>query len=210
MLQYVTTNEGKVREARDYMACEQFDFDYTEIQSDDLGAIAAHGAREAYREADEPILVDDAGLFVDVLDGFPGTYSSYVEDTLGIERVQRLVADEENRRAAFRCVLAYCDGGEFAASPDPVDRDDRALAAAGGGDGEGDSGLPVKLFSGTVRGRIVLPRGEGGFGYDPIFEHEGTTMAEMGVDEKNAISHRGRALAKFGEWYHERRTARTE
>ncbi|EMA51382.1 ditpase [Halococcus morrhuae DSM 1307] len=210
MLQYVTTNEGKVREARDYMACEQFDFDYTEIQSDDLGAIAAHGAREAYREADEPILVDDAGLFVDVLDGFPGPYSSYVEDTLGIERVQELVAHEENRRAAFRCVLAYCDGKEFAASPDPVDRDDRALAAAGDEDDESDSGLPVKLFSGTVRGRIVPPRGEGGFGYDPIFEHEGTTMAEMAVDEKNAISHRGRALAKFGEWYHERQAARTE
>jgi XTP/dITP diphosphohydrolase len=204
MLQYVTTNEGKVREAREYMACEQFDFDYTEIQSDDLGAIAAHGAREAYREADEPILVDDAGLFVDSLNGFPGPYSSYVEDTLGIERVQGIVADEENRRAAFRCVLAYCDGGEFAASPDPVDRDDRALAAAGDEDDESDSGLPVKLFSGTVRGRIVPPRGEGGFGYDPIFEHEGTTMAEMAVDEKNAISHRGRALAKFGEWYHER------
>ncbi|GAA0469978.1 non-canonical purine NTP pyrophosphatase [Halococcus dombrowskii] len=204
MLQYVTTNEGKVREAREYMACEQFDFDYTEIQSDELGAIAAHGAREAYREADEPILVDDAGLFVDVLDGFPGPYSSYVEDTLGIERVQRLVADEKNRRAAFGCVLAYCDGKEFAASPDPVDRDDRALAAAGDEDDESDSGLPVKLFSGTVRGRIVPPRGEGGFGYDPIFEHEGTTMAEMAVDEKNAISHRGRALAKFGEWYHER------
>ena len=204
MLQYVTTNEGKVREARDYMACEQFDFDYTEIQSDDLGAIAAHGAREAYREAGEPILVDDAGLFVDALGGFPGPYSSYVEDTLGIERVQRLVASEEPRRAAFRCVLAYCDGDEFAASPDPIDRDDRALAAAGGGDDESDPGLPVKLFSGTVRGRIVPPRGEGGFGYDPIFEHEGTTMAEMAVDEKNAISHRGRALAKFGEWYHER------
>ncbi|EMA53919.1 non-canonical purine NTP pyrophosphatase [Halococcus thailandensis] len=204
MLQYVTTNEGKVREARDYMACEQFDFDYTEIQSDELGAIAAHGAREAYREAGEPILVDDAGLFVDALGGFPGPYSSYVEDTLGIERVQKLVADEKTQRAAFRCVLAYCDGGEFAASPDPVDRDDRALAAAGDEGDESDSGLPVKLFSGTVRGRIVPPRGEGGFGYDPIFEHEGTTMAEMGVDEKNAISHRGRALAKFGEWYHER------
>ena len=203
MLRYVTTNEGKVREAREYMDCEQFEYDYTEIQSPDIGTVAAHGAREVYREAGEPVLVDDAGLFVDALEGFPGPYSSFVEDTLGIERVQRLVAEEETRRAAFRCVLAYCDGEEFEASPDPVDRENRALAAAGDGSDE-DTGVPVKLFEGTVRGRIVPARGEGGFGYDPIFEHEGTTMAEMGVDEKNAISHRGRALAKFGEWYHER------
>lgn len=203
MLQYVTTNEGKVREAREYMDCEQFAYDYTEIQHADLGTIAAHGARETHREANEPVLVDDAGLFVDSLGGFPGPYSSYVEDTLGIERVQRLVASEEGHRASFRCVLAYCDGADFAASPDPVDRDDRALAAADG-EAQTDSGVPVKLFEGAVRGRIVAPRGEGGFGYDPIFEHEGTTMAEMGTEEKNAISHRGRALAKFGEWFAER------
>ena len=203
MLQYVTTNEGKVREAREYMDCEQLDYDYTEIQSDDIGTVAAHGAREAHRYVDEPVLVDDAGLFVDSLGGFPGPYSSYVEDTLGIERVQRLVAGEEEHRASFRCVLAYCDGTDFAASPDPVDRDDRALAAADG-EAQTDSGVPVKLFEGTVRGRIVAPRGEGGFGYDPVFEHEGTTMAEMSTEEKNAISHRGRALAKFGEWFAER------
>ncbi|WP_049997680.1 non-canonical purine NTP pyrophosphatase [Halococcus sediminicola] len=203
MLQYVTTNEGKVREAREYMDCEQFAYDYTEIQHVDLGAIAAHGAREAYREAGNPVLVDDAGLFVDSLGGFPGPYSSYAEDTLGIERVQRLVAGEEDHRASFRCVLAYCDGADFAASPDPVDRDERALAAADG-EHQSDSGVPVKLFEGTVRGRIVSPRGDGGFGYDPIFEHEGTTMAEMSTEEKNAISHRGRALAKFGEWFAER------
>jgi XTP/dITP diphosphohydrolase len=203
MLRYVTTNEGKVREAREYMDCEQLDYDYTEIQSGDIGTIAAHGARETYRKVGESALVDDAGLFVDSLNGFPGPYSSYVEDTLGIERVHRLVEEGETHRAAFRCVLAYCDGGEFAASPDPVDRDDRALAAAGR-ENETDESQSVKLFEGTVRGRIVAPRGEGGFGYDPIFEHEGTTMAEMSVDEKNAVSHRGRALAKFGEWYHER------
>jgi XTP/dITP diphosphohydrolase len=203
MLRYVTTNEGKVREAREYINCEQFDYDYTEIQSSDIGTIAAHGAREAHREVDEPVLVDDTGLFVDVLNGFPGPYSSYVEDTLGIERVHELVAGEDDRRAAFRCVLAYCDGAEFAASPDPVDRDDRALAAARDAD-ESGAGVPVKLFAGTVRGRIVPARGEGGFGYDPIFEHEGTTMAEMDTAEKNAISHRGRALAKFGEWFAER------
>jgi XTP/dITP diphosphohydrolase len=202
MLRYVTTNDGKVREARAYIDCEPLDYDYTEIQHANIGTIAAHGVREAYAYADEPVLVDDAGLFIDSLDGFPGPYSSYTEDTLGIERVQQLTEREENHRAAFRCVLAYCDGEEFDASPDPIDRTDRTLAAAAGEDS--GAGPPVKLFEGVVKGRIVAPRGEGGFGYDPIFEHDGTTMAEMSTEEKNAISHRGRALAKFGEWFAER------
>ncbi|SDX65049.1 non-canonical purine NTP pyrophosphatase [Halobellus clavatus] len=208
MLRYVTTNAGKVREAREYLdGVEQLDYDYTEIQSSELGPIAARGAREAYRHAGEPVLVDDAGLFVEGFDGFPGPYSAFVEHTLGIDAVQRLVARELDapRRAAFRCVLAYCDGDAFDASPDPVDRDDRTAAAAADSAADGDEdALPVKLFTGAVRGRIVEPRGDGGFGYDPIFEHDGATLAEMSPTEKNAISHRGRALAKFASWLDER------
>ncbi len=213
MLKYVTTNPGKVREAESYLpdgSVERFDFDYPEIQATELGPIAARGAREAYREVGEPVLVDDAGLFIESLDGFPGPYSSYVEHTLGIERVWGIAADLEHRRAAFRCTLAYCDGEPFAASPDPVDRGDRAAAAATGPDGDERVGgastddLPVKLFEGYVPGRIVAPRGDGGFGYDPIFEHDSETFAEMGVERKNAISHRGRALEKFAGWYADR------
>jgi XTP/dITP diphosphohydrolase len=214
MLRYVTTNPGKVREAEEYLAdgsVAQLDFDYAEIQSPDLGPIAVRGAREAYRHTvdrgdgeGEPVLVDDAGLFVDDLDGFPGPYSSYVEETLGIERVWGLGEDLETRKAEFRCTMAYCDGEGFDASPDPVDRGDRAAAAASDADESGGA-LPVKLFEGVVRGRLVAPRGEGGFGYDPVFEHDGTTFAEMSSAEKNAVSHRGRALEKFAEFYAERR-----
>jgi XTP/dITP diphosphohydrolase len=204
-LRYVTTNPGKVREAQEYLDdVEQLDFDYTEIQAAELGPIAARGAREAYRHAGAPVLVDDAGLFVDGYGGFPGPYSSYVEDTIGVERLAEVCIDLDDARARFECVLAYCDGGAFDASPDEIDRADRAVAAASDEDGATDAELPVKLFYGRVPGRIVSPRGDDGFGFDPIFEHDGTTFGEMTPAQKNAVSHRGRALAKFGEWYAER------
>jgi XTP/dITP diphosphohydrolase len=205
VLNYVTTNEGKVREAREYLdAVTRLDFDYTEMQAPELGPIAARGAREAYRHADAPVLVDDAGLFLDSFDGFPGPYSAYVEEKLGVERVSELARDAETgaARASFRCVLAYCDGTAFETGPDPAGRTGRTTAIPG--DGTGDP-LPVTLFEGVVRGRMVDPRGDGGFGYDPVFEHDGTTFAEMSAAEKNAVSHRGRALEKFAEWYAERR-----
>ncbi len=135
MLSFVTTNLGKVREATEYLDDEvrQFDFDYPEVQADDLGTVAAQGAREAYRAADGPVIVDDAGLFIDAFDGFPGPYSSYVEDTVGVERVWRMTEPEADRSAAFKTVIAYCDGGPFEATPEPVDTTDRRgqdLAAA--------------------------------------------------------------------------------
>jgi XTP/dITP diphosphohydrolase len=220
MLHYVTTNSGKVREAREYLdTVEPLNYDYPEIQSDTIAPIAAHGARKAFEYAGEPVIVDDAGLFIDGLGGFPGPYSSFVEETLGIEQVGRIARESETEnesetgeaRASFRCVIAYCDGESFDATPELVDRgrrgqdlavDDRATATTD--DTVDTEEIPVKLFEGTVPGRIVEPRGSGGFGYDPIFEHNETTFAEMTSAGKNAVSHRGRALAKFGEWFAER------
>jgi XTP/dITP diphosphohydrolase len=219
MLTFVTTNQGKVEEARDYLdePVAQEAFDYPEVQAEDLATVAAQGARAAYEHLGEPVIVDDSGLTVDALDGFPGPYSSYVEDTLGIERVWRLVEPEADRAAAFRGVVAYCDGQGFAATPEPVDLGERRgqdLAAAdrdaattdqqvdtGAGETGDAAAAPVKLFEGVVPGEIVAPRGDGGFGFDPIFEYDGTTFAEMATAEKNAISHRGRALGKFADWY---------
>ncbi len=212
MVTFVTTNEGKVREARAYLDApvEQRAFDYPEIQADDVGTVAAHGARSAYREFGEPVIVEDSGLGITAFDGFPGPYSSYVDDTLGIERVWRLTEPESDTSATFRAVVAYCDGDSFAATPEPIERDRRGqdLAAGDRGDAttdaqvrDAETATPVKLFEGTVPGKIVAPRGEGGFGYDPIFEYDGTTFAEMDTERKNAVSHRGRALARFAEWH---------
>ena len=186
MLRYVTTNAGKVREARARLpAVDRLDYDYPEVQADDLGPIAAAGARAAYRHAGEPVLVDDAGLFIDGFDGFPGPYSAFVEVTVGVETVQRLCAHElDDPGASFRCVLGYCDGTDLDA---PRVHD--------------DDSPPVALFEGRVEGRVVPPRGSGGFGYDPVFEVEGATFAEMTPEEKNEFSHRGRALDRFADWY---------
>ena len=210
MVTFVTTNPGKVREAREYLDApvEQVDFDYPEVQADSLATVAAAGARAAYRHVEGPVVVDDSGLTIDALGGFPGPYSSYVEQTVGIERVWELARREDDRTAAFRGVVAYCDGDPFEATPEPVDTERRGQDLGVGGragattdDQVADDGLPVRLFEGVVPGRIVAPRGDGGFGYDPIFEHDGRTFAEMGTAEKNAVSHRGRALARFAEWY---------
>jgi Xanthosine triphosphate pyrophosphatase len=209
VLRYVTTNEGKIREAREYLGeetIEQRDFDYTEIQAPELEPIAAAGAREAYQRMAGPVIVDDAGLFIDDFEGFPGPYSSFVENTIGVERVWELAQQIDSAQASFRCVLAYCDGKSVEASPDPIDRTERAATVAHGDFEEADQDtlLPVKLFAGAVPGTIVAPRGDGGFGYDPIFEHDGETLAEMSTEQKNSLSHRGRALSEFAEWYSQR------
>lgn len=175
MLRYVTSNPGKAREAAEYLgeAVKPVDLEYVEPQSADIEAIAAAGAEAAFAALadDDPVIVDDAGLFIDALGGFPGPYSSYVEDTLGIERVADLALAEADRSASFRVAIGFTDG------------------------------TVVETFTGRCRGRIVAPRGDGGFGYDPIFEHGDRTFAEMGVAEKNAVSHRGRALDRFADWY---------
>jgi len=211
MLRFVTGNEGKVREAREYLPIdvEQVAYDYDELQADDLATIAASGARESFRAlgGEDPVAVEDSGLFVDALGGFPGPYSAYVEDTVGIDRVHRLVEPEDDHRAAFRSVVAY------AVDADALDVAGDNVGDAGVGAGEAPreatdwhggatvtDGVAVATFEGSVRGEIVAPRGDGGFGYDPIFEHDGRTMAERSTAEKNAISHRGRALAKLADW----------
>ncbi len=174
-LRFVTGNDGKVREATALLEApiEQVDYDYAEPQAARLEPIAIAGAVEAHEHVpgDDPVIVEDAGLFIDALAGFPGPYAAFVEDTLGIERVAELVADTTDRSAHFESVVAYADGKS------------------------------VRTFTGRVDGDIVRPRGTGGFGYDPIFEVDGRTFAERSTAEKNRLSHRARALEAFVDWY---------
>ncbi|HEY9245474.1 MAG TPA: XTP/dITP diphosphatase [Candidatus Methanoperedens sp.] len=174
---FVTGNPHKVREAGDILSplgikVGQNDCGYPELQEDELEDIAAFGAEWAANKLEHEVMVDDSGLFIDALGGFPGPYSAYVFETLGNSRILRLMADEKERDAIFKCAIGYCRPGEKAV-----------------------------VFSGEVTGRITKdPRGNAGFGYDPIFEVNGVTFGEMGDKEKNRLSHRHRALVKFASW----------
>lgn len=177
---FVTGNAGKFAEIKEILGAMGIEAvqntgDYPEIQADDLEPIAAASAKEAAEDLQIPVLTDDSGLFVAALNGFPGPYSRFVEDHLGNARLLKLMENESCREAYFKTVIAFCAPGEA-----------------------------PQTFAGIVEGKIAFEeRGDGGFGFDPIFEYEGRTFAELGTEFKNTISHRRRALDRFAEWVKE-------
>lgn len=178
---FVTGNVGKMQEVK--KLCEgadihiqQVEYPYPELQCDDIGEIARHGAQDAANHLGKRIIVEDAGLFISALNGFPGPYSSYVFKTLGNEGILKLMAGIKNRKACFKSAVGYCEPNGDAVT-----------------------------FSGAVDGEIAREiKGEHGFGYDPIFIHDGKTFGELATEEKNKVSHRYRALKKFIEWFNTR------
>ena len=171
----VTSNAYKAREVEAFfggsLEVTHVDLDIPEHRSDDVGEIAKGKAQFAFDRLQVPVIVDDTGFSIDALKGFPGPYAAYVLHTIGNGGIMRLMATEENRSAHFTTAIAYAD---------------RKI---------------TRVFSGTIHGRITrTPRGDNGFGYDPIFEWEGRTLAELPLEEKSRISHRAKALALFRDW----------
>jgi len=182
-LYFVTGNKGKLVEVQNKFSkvdvkVVQMDLGYPEIQADSLEDVAMYGLNDVRKRFDKPFILEDAGLFIDGLNGFPGVYSSFVYYTVGCEGIIRLMEDfEENseRKAVFRSVFAFSMPNE----------------------------KPV-LFVGECPGFISKElRGSYGFGYDPIFIPDGEhrTFAEMSVEEKNCFSHRGRSLDKLIDFF---------
>lgn len=179
-LKFATSNGHKYSEVSailgDYgIPVEMATLELREIQADALEEIAAEKAREACRRLGGPAMVEDTGLFVDGLNGFPGPYSAYVFRTLGNEGVLCLLEGTGDRGATFQSVFAYC-------RPD---------------------GSP-ECFASAVAGTIALERKGEGWGYDPIFIAEGAsgrTYGELG-GEKNQLSHRRMALENLARWIH--------
>ena len=141
---------------------------------------ASQKAHYLYEKTGLDCFADDTGLEVEALDGAPGVHSArYATDGHDFAANNRLLLKnlegKENRRARFRTVISLIEGGE------------------------------EHLFEGIVEGRIIdHESGEEGFGYDPLFVPEGfdRTFAEMSAEEKNAVSHRGRAVRKLVAYLH--------
>jgi XTP/dITP diphosphohydrolase len=175
---FETGNRGKLLEVRAIFAglgheVEQLEDEYPEVQADTLEEVVEAGLKWLWARHHAPIIIDDSGLFIDSLKGFPGVYSAYVYRTLGCPGILKLLENASDRSAEFRCCAGYID-----------------------------SSGKITMRSGACRGAIIGEmRGTGGFGYDPVFmpENEIKTFAELDLERKNTISHRGRAFAKLAE-----------
>src|SRR5512137_1086676 len=112
MINFVTSNKGKYAEAQGIFGdLIQKDIGYTEIQADTLEEVAAYGMKEVAARLDGPVMLEDAGLFVEALQGFPGVYSAYVQKTVGNAGILRLMEGQERRNAYFKSVVAYSEPG---------------------------------------------------------------------------------------------------
>ncbi|MFW5936014.1 MAG: XTP/dITP diphosphatase, partial [Candidatus Hadarchaeota archaeon] len=161
---FITSNEGKFREVREMgekygIDIEWHQEEYLEPQGSNLKQIATASAGSLTEKLGKPFIIEDSGLFIEGLKGFPGPYSSYVYKTIGNEGITKLVKDIDNRNAYFLAVVAYFDGES------------------------------IHTFKGRVDGEITSHiRGEKGFGFDPVFLYGDRTFAEMSSEEKNEVS----------------------
>jgi len=174
---FLTSNKHKLAEAN--MILKPYNLTLVqkpakgiEIQSDSVEEVARVCAEEAYSDFRVPLLVEDSGLFIDALKGFPGVYSAAIYDQVGCAGILRLLAQERRRSARFVCALAYAD----------------------------ENG--VRLFTGVVKGSIAQEISSGaGFGYDPIFIPIGHSKPfSMLSCVKAKLSHRALAFESFGRF----------
>jgi len=180
-----TSNAHKVDEYRKLLADQKVELksllDYpgfpgVEESGTTFAQNASIKALAACKYCDVPAFADDSGLEVEALDGRPGVFSSRYAPT-DSERIAKLLKELEgceNRRARFVCAIAIAINGEV-----------------------------IETFEGTVNGVITTaPRGEGGFGYDPVFQPDGyeQTFGELPQEVKNRISHRAAAYRKALEF----------
>lgn len=182
-----TRNPGKVREMRELLKALPIELrtveemgEAPEVEEDapDLQGNARKKAMVLHEHTGLAALADDTGLEVDALGGAPGVRSARyagpeADDAANRARLLEELDGTEDRAAQFRTVVAFAEQGD------------------------------VRFFEGICRGRVIeAERGEGGFGYDALFVPEGRdrTFAEMSDAEKNAISHRGRALRAAADY----------
>jgi len=174
-LAVVTSNAHKAEEIAEYFSgtldVDHVPLECPEFRDSDVRRIARAKAGYAWKELSRPLIVDDTAFCIRALNGFPGPYAAYVFDTIGNRGILRLMEGVSDRAVSFETAIA--------------------CAWPGG----------IEVFSGTLEGTLTTaPRGNGGFGYDPVVACGDLTLAEIPLALKSRISHRARALAALGEW----------
>ncbi len=174
-LYFATSNKHKIEEFREFLGprsieVEPIDMELPEIRHTDVSEVALEKAKYATEKTGKAVIVEDSGLYIDALKGFPGAYSAFAWKTIGLKGILSLMRNEENRSAKFVSAIAIAEPG---AEP--------------------------KVFVGEEQGTLTREiRGTSGFGYDPIFIPEGydKTHAED-IEIKRKVSHRVSALEKL-------------
>lgn len=165
MVTLVTSNKGKIGQIERLLGVpiKHAGLDLIEIQTLDMKEIVEAKAREAYRLLNVPVIVDDAAVYIDGLNGLPGPFAKWVEVAIGLEGVCRLADPFPGRKGRMIVGLGYFDGKEFVS------------------------------FVGEALGSIAEhPRGEFGFGFDIVFIPEGDTRTwgELSTEDQDAVSAR--------------------
>lgn len=171
-LYFVTSNPRKFKEIQHLLSefnIEQLEPDFPEIQGE-VHEIITHKVLEAAKTFNKPVFVDDTHIIFEAWNNLPGAYIKDFMDNLGCDNLVKMLNPFENKKAKAVCLIGYA-----APNQEP------------------------KVFEGSVEGIIVPSKGDMKFSFDPIFQPDGfeKTFAEMELAEKNAVSHRGKALEKF-------------
>jgi non-canonical purine NTP pyrophosphatase (RdgB/HAM1 family) len=172
---FITSNKGKLEEVRAItgMDIRSKSIEIEEIQDVSVENVVKDKAVKAYSKIHKPVIVEDTGLYIKALNGFPGALVKWLVGAIGPKGICRIIGKYNNRSAYAETRIAFYDG------------------------------KTLKTFSGRIYGRISgSPIGANGFGWDPIFIPSGQrkTFAQMGASEKNEISHRRKAALKLKEF----------
>ena len=173
-LYFITGNKNKFEEAKSVLPdLQQLDIDLPEIQEIDAKVIIKEKLLEALKHKQAGFIVEDTSLYFDCLKGLPGPLIKWFLKTIGNDGLYKLVQGFGNPAAQAKTMIGYAKAGD-----------------------------DIHYFEGIVEGAIVAPRGETGFGWDPIFQPAGheRTFAEMSKDEKNSMSMRKIVFERLKEF----------
>ncbi len=173
-LYFITGNKGKLAEAKAIIPeIEGLDIDLPEIQGVDAHKIMEAKLKAAFEHQSGEFVVEDTSLYYEDLNGLPGPLVKWFLETVGPDGLFKLAKGFGVNKATAKTIVGY------AKDPDNI-----------------------QFFEGNIEGQVVEPRGEEGFGFDPVFQPDGysQTFAEMGQEEKNKISMRKAAFTKLKDY----------